>query len=398
MFIGTSCAIAAMEEYRSLLEDILQTVSLAFDNYLEASGGENFANSDEHFNTTDTNIFVNNSTAPGSASAPKQFKRLLVNRPRVRRSAPNSTALTFRKRFRSLDAEGSFGEVIAESEPSLALSYHQASKRVKGITRLSDELDHLRVSTKSPLISADKWIQWLDTYWKDAGSPTPLPSSMDVDVASDDLYTSNTLLPISFILEKLAVPQRINNSRPFTQWFKWQVLLRFDDFDGCQNTRKSVQIRAGLLARAVSAQTSFLDWSDVELVYLLYRCLLALLRIFPNQASTAASSPISTLKRQEELNAFYRTLHELLRCILLHTGPSTYELLVADKEAGMMMAELMETGLDWLLTALEQCAHEPANTLPVAISVLQVLLMWPWLGDKYIAADKLLERIQKLVN
>jgi hypothetical protein len=423
-----------------LASDILLTLSLAFDNLVEANNaGPQGPESTERASLW-TNASSSDSNVPGSAitipplplppssnsSSPKQPERRFQRPGRQRRSfsstvsnAAGSSSLRsssrssspcdmaideafeepgtkscMRKRVRSLDTD------MESTETSAADGAVSVLKRARSIMKLSNELESLQVSSASPRARSAKDFSWLGSFLLSSEDCGGLLPSAQVSLESVMDYDRGNDVDVFAVLRQMRGVAAFGETGPkdFSAWFKWRVLVRFEEevlLSVPSSIRAILNRQVPLLTSALErVADGCLDWNDPDLIFILLR-LISALHKQPLHTTAATTNPsLGYHRKLEEYTALYRGLMQLCRLVHDHASRELLGFLKRKAEASALMAELMETGLEMVLNVFETvtCGNQSAAgdamdiNLGIVVASVQAKMVELFISDPAVSS------------
>lgn len=346
------------------VQEILATLTLAFENLLESSG--------------QLSGTVSSPTRPSSpldgATGQRIHRQVRVKkfqRPsrRLQSKTPSPTAspVSFEvSRKRSWDAEQQQQQSSAPTlklEPDEVESEHPG-KRSKSVVLLQ-EMESLRVSSPPSPVDAELAVLAEQEFavLPIENSILSLQSASSFDEILSELEALNS---VDLVVEALMTVQPAllsQNRDQFTFWCKCRLISRtFESFEGL--SIKACLTRFICLMRAVNHVAEVVDWRDPELSFLLFRGLTQLL----GKQAPIDSKSTHLMRKLDETVGVIRAL--LMACAVLCNRPprSVLQFLASNAEA--QLCEFFEQLLEGALNLFELCSVLNSNFAMVRTFVL----------------------------
>jgi hypothetical protein len=344
------------------VQEILATLSLAFDNLLESSSSSSsLSTSTPPLSITPVNRV--SSPLEASPSRPhrpgrvKKFqrpsRRLLQSKTPSPCTSPVSLEEVSSSRKRSWDAEA----IDSFQDTADAPDFH--GKRSKSIVLLQ-ELESLRVSSPpSPIDSELAILAEQEFSLNCCANENSILSLSKVRIFNEVLGELEALSGIEDVFEALrtANPAVLSQNRSqLTAWCKWRLLSKtFESFDDPRLPMKGCLNRFIGLCRALNHIADELDWRDPELSFLIFRGISQLLA-----RQTLIDLKSSNLMRK--LDEFVGLIRALtLACTILWNRPPRFVLQFLASHAQHQLNEFFEQLLEAGLNLFELCSVLTSN-------------------------------------
>lgn len=394
----TTLVVAVMEddaglEAGDLARDILSTLSFAFDNLMDA----NFAS---FSSTAGTPLAHAHAHAAALEKSPgrtvsrvqrvRKFQRL------GRRSLPQSKTPSPLSEPESLSTGQPRKRSWPQDDVTFSNPHHDGGhasppdgghtgKRSKSLVLLQ-EMESLRVSSPTDglaqdcgLLSASQGhLDWELDSWaqQDALVATHHAARDTGRLCSFDHFVAELEGQASTedVMKMLAVADLRSialNRVQFTAWTKWRLVSRLLDTLQEPGAIKGRLNRSILLARTLTLQSPFLDWTDPELVFLLFKYTAGLLRTGTfvtvlEAAPSTKSSVVGLNRRMDEFIGLLRFLNLMARLHHRVVPSGVNDLLVRHADTVAQIAELLESLLEATLNLFELATILAQQQLPSA--------------------------------
>ncbi len=369
------------------VQEILATLSLAFENLLESSTS---------FSTVATvsrpssPVSISESFLTGKANRPARVKKFQRPSRRLQSKTPSPSTSPLPFEASSSHKRSWDSEAVDEGDGNEDQfeEFEHNGKRSKSVVLLQ-ELEALRVS--SPPSPLDSELVLLAEQEFSFNLENSIFSLKNLQVFDDVLAELEALNAIDDVFEalmsvKVAVLQQ--NREKLTGWCKWRLLSRtFESFE--RVPFKSCLSQCIGLCRAVNYISDALDWRDPELSFLLFKGLTQLLA----KQRPIDSKSVHFMRKLDEFAGLIRVL--TLSCTLLWNRPLRSVMQFLAQKAQQQLSEFFEQLLEAALNLFELCSLLNSNLALSRTFVLIFVHFGRLFVPQAATTTTLLERVRK---
>ena len=344
------------------IKEVLQELSMAFDNYIEVN-----------------NSFEYDSKVPVGTRTAYKFQR---RKPTDSDSTSSSNSISGRKRSWESDEQNNSEFPLPTFDAT-----NFPGKRSKSLV-LTQELEGLRLSSSSLTKLDLEMNDWLDQDINVNNKSSILGNIERFDDLKREIELIGSNGSVDDLLKVLcsyksnnADTLTRNNLVTMTHWIKWGIINEVSESIKSPELQvKTILNRSLLLLKALNRTGSLIDWNDPELPFLLNKFLIILLNSEKFKSATVSLThhrlTLVLNKKLEEFLGLLRVLNLFSRLLIPQTS---FNFLLSRPETSNQLIELLELLFETNLNIFELTAtistlnKDFSNFNSAAISVLLTL-------------------------